>query len=179
LTIIVFGSILVGKPFTEPYARQHAPPKVWHSETVPPTEPADIADVGLGFLGRYGLVGARRQYLRNPSDPAAADRSVWCPRRCLQLHPNASGRGVAYAAGEETSWAAPARGERPMGYAGREPIIPAANCVRRSQERNGGRRQTSPVDRRSGSPVIPGVWSDRPRRTFPGHTPRASGGSTG
>src|SRR5271156_6430671 len=29
LTLIVFGSILIGKPFTEPYAREQAPESVW------------------------------------------------------------------------------------------------------------------------------------------------------
>jgi hypothetical protein len=31
LTVIVFGSVLVGHPFTEGYAREQAPPEVWNS----------------------------------------------------------------------------------------------------------------------------------------------------
>jgi hypothetical protein len=31
LTLIVFGSVLVGSPFTEPYAREQAPKEVWDS----------------------------------------------------------------------------------------------------------------------------------------------------
>jgi hypothetical protein len=29
LTVIVFGSVLIGRPFTEPYAREKAPSEVW------------------------------------------------------------------------------------------------------------------------------------------------------
>jgi hypothetical protein len=31
LTLIVFGSVLIGRPFTEPYAREQAPERVWKS----------------------------------------------------------------------------------------------------------------------------------------------------
>jgi all-trans-retinol 13,14-reductase len=31
LTLIVFGSVLVGKPFTEPYAREQTPESAWNS----------------------------------------------------------------------------------------------------------------------------------------------------
>jgi hypothetical protein len=30
LTLIVFGSVAIGRPFTEPYAREQAPEAVWH-----------------------------------------------------------------------------------------------------------------------------------------------------
>ena len=31
LTLIVFGSVLIGHPFTQGYAREQAPPEVWNS----------------------------------------------------------------------------------------------------------------------------------------------------
>jgi hypothetical protein len=31
LTVIVFGSVLIGHPFTEAYAREETPPEIWHT----------------------------------------------------------------------------------------------------------------------------------------------------
>jgi hypothetical protein len=32
LTLVIFGSILANRPFTEAYARETAPPQVWHTQ---------------------------------------------------------------------------------------------------------------------------------------------------
>ncbi len=50
LTVIVFGSILVGHPFTESYARQTAPAAVWHTRQFHAINRRISAVWGLAFL---------------------------------------------------------------------------------------------------------------------------------
>jgi len=62
LTLIVFGSILVGKPFTEPYAREQAPERVWQSARFHELNRRLSAVWGLAFLvGTISLIVAGSQ----------------------------------------------------------------------------------------------------------------------
>ena len=62
LTVIVFGSILIGRPFTEPYAREQAPASVWHSKPFHELNRRISAVFGLAFLvGTASLVLAGAQ----------------------------------------------------------------------------------------------------------------------
>ena len=62
LTVIVFGSILIGRPFTEPYAREQAPAAVWHSKPFHELNRRISAVFGLAFLvGTTSLVLAGAQ----------------------------------------------------------------------------------------------------------------------
>lgn len=59
LTVIVFGSVLIGKPFTEAYARQEAPPEVWHSKRFHELNRRISLAWGMAFLvGTASLVAA-------------------------------------------------------------------------------------------------------------------------
>jgi hypothetical protein len=70
LTLIVFGSILIGHPFTESYARRTAPAAVWHTRQFRATNQRISAVWGLAFLvGTVSLliagsVGDRQVLLR-------------------------------------------------------------------------------------------------------------------
>ena len=62
LTLIVFGSILVGKPFTEPYAREQAPEQVWRTARFHELNRRLSAVWGLAFLlGTISLIIAGSQ----------------------------------------------------------------------------------------------------------------------
>lgn len=62
LTLIVFGSILIGKPFTEAYAREQAPPRVWKSARFHELNRRLSAVWGLAFLaGTISLIVAGSQ----------------------------------------------------------------------------------------------------------------------
>ena len=62
LTLIVFGSILVGKPFTEPYAREQAPEQVWRTDHFHELNRRLSAVWGLAFLlGTISLIIAGSQ----------------------------------------------------------------------------------------------------------------------
>jgi len=50
LTVIVFGSILIGHPFTESYARRTAPAAVWHTRQFHAINQRISAVWGLAFL---------------------------------------------------------------------------------------------------------------------------------
>jgi hypothetical protein len=50
LTVIVFGSILIGHPFTESYARQTSPEAVWHTSEFHAINRRISAVWGLAFL---------------------------------------------------------------------------------------------------------------------------------
>jgi purine-cytosine permease-like protein len=50
LTVIVFGSILIGHPFTESYARQTTPEAVWHTAEFHAINRRISAVWGLAFL---------------------------------------------------------------------------------------------------------------------------------
>jgi hypothetical protein len=59
LTVIVFGSVLIGHPFTEGYARQQAPREVWDSPHFHAFNRKISAVWGLAFLvGAISLVFA-------------------------------------------------------------------------------------------------------------------------
>jgi hypothetical protein len=62
LTLIVFGSILIGKPFTEPYAREKAPESVWKTARFHELNKKLSSVWGLAFLvGTISLVVAGSQ----------------------------------------------------------------------------------------------------------------------
>lgn len=62
LTVIVFASILVGRPFTEPYAREQAPPQVWHTRTFHELNRRISAIFGVAFaVGTASMVLAGTQ----------------------------------------------------------------------------------------------------------------------
>ena len=50
LTVIVFGSILIGRPFTEPYAREQAPRQVWDTKPFHELNRRISSVFGLAFL---------------------------------------------------------------------------------------------------------------------------------
>jgi Ca2+/Na+ antiporter len=70
LTLIVFGSILIGRPFTESYARHTAPAAVWHTRQFHAINQRISAVWGLAFLAGTislliaGSVGDRQVLLR-------------------------------------------------------------------------------------------------------------------
>jgi hypothetical protein len=62
LTLIVFGSVLIGKPFTEPYAREQAPERVWQSSRFHKLNRRLSTVWGLAFLvGTISLIAAGSQ----------------------------------------------------------------------------------------------------------------------
>jgi hypothetical protein len=59
LTVLVFGSILVGRPFTESYARQTTPKSVWRTDRFHALNRQISAVWGLAFLvGTVSLIAA-------------------------------------------------------------------------------------------------------------------------
>jgi hypothetical protein len=65
LTVIVFGSILIGKPFTESYAREQAPESVWGTARFHEINRRLSAVWGLAFLvGTVSLIIAGSQESR-------------------------------------------------------------------------------------------------------------------
>jgi hypothetical protein len=70
LTVLVFGSILVGRPFTESYARATTPEEVWHTKEFHEVNRRISAAWGLAFLvgdvslALAGSVSARQTLLR-------------------------------------------------------------------------------------------------------------------
>ena len=50
LTVIVFGSILIGRPFTEPYARERVPKQFWGSPDFQAANRKISSVFGLAFL---------------------------------------------------------------------------------------------------------------------------------
>jgi hypothetical protein len=57
LTLIVFGSILIGHPFTEPYARETTPAVLWHTRQFHAANRRISAVWGLAFLaGTISLI---------------------------------------------------------------------------------------------------------------------------
>ena len=62
LTLIVFGSILIGKPFTESYAREKAPESVWKTARFHELNKKLSSVWGLAFLvGTISLIVAGSQ----------------------------------------------------------------------------------------------------------------------
>ena len=62
LTLIVFGSILIGRPFTELYAREQAPERVWKTAAFHDLNRRLSAVWGLAFLvGTISLIIAGSQ----------------------------------------------------------------------------------------------------------------------
>jgi hypothetical protein len=70
LTLIVFGSILIGQPFTESYARETVPRELWHTPQFKAINRRISAVWGLAFLFgtvsliAAGSVGSRQVLLR-------------------------------------------------------------------------------------------------------------------
>jgi all-trans-retinol 13,14-reductase len=50
LTALIFGSILAGHPFTEPYARDSTPPELWHTRQFRNANRRISAIWGLAFI---------------------------------------------------------------------------------------------------------------------------------
>ena len=101
LTVIVFGSILIGRPFTEPYAREQAPATVWHSKPFHELNRRISAVFGLAFLvGTASLRPGRSAGL--PAVPLEARRPLRSPAPRLHVHPEAGGTGWRRVAGELT-----------------------------------------------------------------------------
>jgi hypothetical protein len=77
LTLIVFGSVLINRPFTEGYAREQAPREVWGSPAFRAFNRKISAVWGLAFLiGTVSLVAAgstdSRQFLLRIAVPLGA-----------------------------------------------------------------------------------------------------------
>ena len=73
LTVIVFGSILIGKPFTEPYAREQAPEHVWKTARFHELNRQLSAVWGLAFLvGTISLIIAGSQRLTSVHSEAGS-----------------------------------------------------------------------------------------------------------
>ncbi len=70
LTLLIFGSILVGRPFTESYARRTMPPEMWHTRGFREVNRRISVAWGFGFvvgdisLALAGSVSAREALLR-------------------------------------------------------------------------------------------------------------------
>jgi hypothetical protein len=59
LTVLVFGSVLINRPFTEPYAREQVPKEFWGSPEFRATNRRISLVWGLGFLvGTASLIAA-------------------------------------------------------------------------------------------------------------------------
>ena len=59
LTLLVFGSVLVGRPFTESYARETTPESVWHTDRFHSLNRRISTVWGLAFLvGTVSLIAA-------------------------------------------------------------------------------------------------------------------------
>jgi hypothetical protein len=59
LTVLVFGSIVVGRPFTESYARETVPEPLWHTERFRSLNRQISTVWGLAFLlGTVSLIAA-------------------------------------------------------------------------------------------------------------------------
>ena len=59
LTILVFGSILVGRPFTEAYAKNTVPESAWHTDRFQSLNRRISTAWGLAFLvGSISLISA-------------------------------------------------------------------------------------------------------------------------
>lgn len=73
LTLVAFGSVLVGHPFTEPYARQQVPKALWHSAEFRAANRHISLAFGLAFMfgtasmfvaGAIGATGLVQTLLR-------------------------------------------------------------------------------------------------------------------
>ena len=87
LTLLVFGSIVAGRPFTEAYAGHVARIGLAH-QPIPLPEPTDLDRVGTGLSSRHRLAH-RRRLGRLPSSPPAYHRSLRLALLRLPLHPEA------------------------------------------------------------------------------------------
>jgi uncharacterized membrane protein len=77
LMLIVFGSVIIGKPFTESYARDQAPQRVWNTPDFHAFNRQISLVWGLAFLvGTISLIAAgsvdSRQFLLRLAVPGAA-----------------------------------------------------------------------------------------------------------
>ncbi len=76
LTLIVFGSILIGKPFTEPYAREQAPEHVWKTERFHAFDRRISAVFGAAFLSE--LLRSLWPVRKTPVSSSCGSRSPSC-----------------------------------------------------------------------------------------------------
>ena len=85
LTILVFGSILINRPFTEPYAREQVPESHWNDPDFRAVNRKISAVWGLAFLvGTISLIAAGST--EQSTDPAASCRPVRRTDPGLPLH---------------------------------------------------------------------------------------------
>ena len=75
LCVIVFGSVLVGHPFTESYARDQAPRRSLGHAGLPCLQPQDLDRLGICFPGRGHIARVRRCDRFSPG-PAPRYRSL-------------------------------------------------------------------------------------------------------
>ena len=91
LTLLVFGSILAGRPFTEAYARETTPESVWHTDPSHSLNRRISTVWGLAFLiGTVSLIAAGSVDVRQ--FPPTDHRSVRLPLLRLCVHPEAGRR---------------------------------------------------------------------------------------
>ena len=101
LTVIVFGSILIGRPFTEPYARGAGAGEGLALEALPRTEPPDLGRLRPRLPRRHGVPRPGRS-AGLPAVPLEARRTLRSPAPRLHVHPEAGGIGWRRVAGELT-----------------------------------------------------------------------------
>jgi hypothetical protein len=104
LTVIVFGSILIDRPFTEPYAREQVPKQYWNSPDFRAVNRKISALWGLAFLiGTASLIAAGasadRQFLLRIVVPLGA--LVLAFRATQKLSSAAKGEGSGDAVPEQ------------------------------------------------------------------------------
>ena len=88
LMLLVFGSILLGHPFTEAYAKDTVPESVWHTDRFRSLNRQISAVWGLAFLvGTISLDCSG--FRRLPTGPPASHRSLRVPLLRLHVHAEA------------------------------------------------------------------------------------------
>ena len=101
LTVIVFGSILIGRPFTEPYAAGAGAGRGLALQALPRTEPPDLGRLRPRLPRRHGIAGPGRG-AGLPAVPLEARRPLRGPAPRLHVHPEAGGTGRRRGTGELT-----------------------------------------------------------------------------
>src|SRR5271154_4556123 len=115
LTVLVFGSVVLGRPFTESYARESVPESLWHTERFRSLNRQISTVWGLAFLlGTVSLIAA-----------GAVDSRQGLLRIIVPF-------GALYYAYGYTQKQTKAAGGTPAHEAGREMINPGSDLTRSS-----------------------------------------------